>query len=59
MELQIRKLNIKTRPEAQPIAMVDAVTADDNGDDNGRYSKGSQSKFSELCVIHIPSELKP
>ena len=48
------KLNIKTRPDAQPMATVDAVTIDVDG----RYSEGSQSKFSELYVIHIPSELK-
>jgi len=37
------------------MAMVDAVMADDDG----RYSEGSQSNFSELQVIHLPSELKP
>ena len=51
------KLNIKTRPDAQPIATVDAVTAVDDvkPEGDGRYSEGSQSKFSELHVIHVPS----
>ena len=49
------KLNIKTRPDAQPMATVDAVTAEHDG----RYSEGSQSKFSELHMTHVPSELTP
>lgn len=54
-ELWFIKLNIKTRPDTQPMATVDAVTAEYNG----RYSRGNQNKFSELHVIHLPSELTP
>lgn len=44
---------MRTRPDAQPTATVDAVTAECNG----RYSEGSHSKFSESFIIHMPSEL--
>ena len=54
-ELWIIKLNIKTRPDAQPMATVDAVVAEHDG----RYSEGSQSKFSELHMIHVRLELTP
>ena len=54
-ELWIIKLNIKTRPDTQLMATVDAVTAECDG----RYSEGSQSKFFEPHVIHVRSEPTP
>ena len=45
----------KTRPDEQPIVTTDPATAEQNG----RYSDGSHSNFSEHHVIHIPSGLKP
>ena len=49
------KFNISTRPDEQPMIIVDAVTAETNG----RYSEGSHNKFSESRVIHVLLELKP
>ena len=48
-ELWIIKLNINTRPDTQPMATVDAVTAKHDC----RYFEGSQSKFSESHAIII------
>ena len=48
------KLHIHTFPVPTPIPIVFPDTAEHNG----RYSEGSHTQFSELYVIHSPSELK-
>ena len=44
-----------TRPDAHPIANVDAITADRCG----RYAGGSHSTLCDSQVTHAPSSLSP
>jgi hypothetical protein len=34
------------------------IVVPNTAEQDGRYSKGSHTKFSELYIIHAPSELK-
>jgi len=46
---------IRTRPDEQPMAIVEADTAQSPG----RHPGGSHSQFSEPLVIHLLSEPIP
>jgi hypothetical protein len=47
-------LYIHAFPDPVPMPIVFPDTAEHDG----RYSEGSRTKFSELYVVHAPSELK-
>ena len=47
-------LNISTRPDEQPMAIIDV----DIAEVNDRYSEGSHNKFSEPRMIQMLLELK-
>jgi hypothetical protein len=49
------KLHTHTFLDPTPMPIVFPDTAEHDG----RYSEGSHTIFSELHVIHAPSELKP
>jgi hypothetical protein len=49
------KLHMHTFSDSLPMPTV----LPDTAEHDGRYSEGSHTRFSELYVIHAPSELNP